>query len=45
MVEVEGGGISFVDFRFVPFLRDEEGDDEDEESQEEDDDEDMDEDA
>ena len=28
MVEVEGGGVSFVDFRFVPFLReDEEGDD------------------
>jgi cell cycle checkpoint protein len=24
MVEVEGGGISFVDFRFVPFLREEE---------------------
>ena len=30
MIEVEGGGISFVDFRFVPFLReDEEGDEED----------------
>jgi cell cycle checkpoint protein len=42
MVEVEGGGISFVDFRFVPFLREEEEDDEDEESQEE---EDMDKDA
>jgi cell cycle checkpoint protein len=28
MVEVEGGGISFVDFRFVPFLREDEGDDE-----------------
>lgn len=27
MVEVDGGGVSFVDFRFVPFLRD--GDDED----------------
>lgn len=35
MVEVEGGGVSFVDFRFVPFLRDEE----DEERQEEDEDE------
>ncbi|RDL42395.1 Repair protein Rad1 [Venustampulla echinocandica] len=23
MVEVDGGGVSFVDFRFVPFLRDE----------------------
>lgn len=34
MVEVEGGGISFVDFRFVPFLRDE---DEDEESQDDED--------
>ena len=31
MVEVEGGGVSFVDFRFVPFLRD---DEEDEDSQE-----------
>lgn len=32
MVEVEGGGISFVDFRFVPFVRDEDEDkDEDEE--------------
>jgi cell cycle checkpoint protein len=28
MVEVEGGGVSFVDFRFVPFLRDEDEDDE-----------------
>jgi cell cycle checkpoint protein len=43
MVEVERGGISFVDFRFVPFLREEEEDDEDEESQEEE--EDMDKDA
>jgi cell cycle checkpoint protein len=34
MVEVEGGGISFVDFRFVPFIRG----DEDEDTQEEDDD-------
>ncbi|APA09941.1 hypothetical protein sscle_05g047110 [Sclerotinia sclerotiorum 1980 UF-70] len=31
MVEVEGGGVSFVDFRFVPFIRGE--DDEDEDSQ------------
>lgn len=33
MVEVEGGGISFVDFRFVPFLQeeDEDGDNEDDE--------------
>jgi cell cycle checkpoint protein len=23
MVEVEGGGVSFIEFRFVPFLRDE----------------------
>jgi cell cycle checkpoint protein len=29
MVEVEGGGISFVDFRFVPFLREDEDDEED----------------
>ncbi|TVY22191.1 DNA damage checkpoint control protein [Lachnellula hyalina] len=35
MVEVEGGGVSFIDFRFVPFLR-EEGD-EDEDSQNEED--------
>ena len=27
MVEVEGGGVSFVDFRFVPYLRDEDEDD------------------
>jgi cell cycle checkpoint protein len=36
MVEVEGGGVSFVDFRFVPFIREEDVDDEDS-SQEEDD--------
>ncbi|KAJ8066595.1 hypothetical protein OCU04_005643 [Sclerotinia nivalis] len=35
MVEVEGGGVSFVDFRFVPFIRGE--DEEDDNSQEEDD--------
>jgi cell cycle checkpoint protein len=29
MVEVEGGGISFVDFRFVPFLHEDEEDEED----------------
>ncbi|KAG0651358.1 DNA damage checkpoint control rad1 [Hyphodiscus hymeniophilus] len=34
MVEFEGGGISFVDFRFVPFLRE----DEDDEGTEEDED-------
>ena len=40
MVEVEGGGISFVDFRFVPYLRDEEGEeDADEGGDDEDDDE------
>lgn len=33
MVEVEGGGVSFVDFRFVPYLQDEDG--EEDESQEE----------
>ncbi|KAI9047487.1 hypothetical protein LZ554_008206 [Drepanopeziza brunnea f. sp. 'monogermtubi'] len=34
MVEVESGGISFVDFRFVPFIRGEEDEsDEDEESE------------
>ena len=27
MVEVEGGGVSFVDFRFVPFLREDEEED------------------
>lgn len=36
MVEVEGGGISFVDFRFVPFLREDEEDDENEGSEDED---------
>jgi cell cycle checkpoint protein len=36
MVEVEGGGVSFVDFRFVPFIREEDEEDEDN-SQEEDD--------
>lgn len=34
MVEVEGGGVSFVDFRFVPYLREDE-DGEEDESQEE----------
>lgn len=35
MVEVEGGGISFVDFRFVPFLQeDEEDEDETQEDEE-----------
>ena len=29
MIDVEGGGVSFVDFRFVPFIS-EEGEDEDE---------------
>lgn len=32
MVEIEGGGVSFVDFKFVPFVRGE--DDEDEEEHE-----------
>jgi cell cycle checkpoint protein len=32
MVEVEGGGVSFVDFRFVPFIRGEEDDEEEEQS-------------
>ncbi len=42
MVEVEGGGISFVDFRFVPFLQeDEEDDDEQTEYEEGDEDEEM----
>ncbi|KAH8813291.1 Rad1/Rec1/Rad17 [Xylogone sp. PMI_703] len=38
MIEIEGGGISFVDFRFVPFLSesDEEGEEEGEEEYEED---------
>ncbi len=35
MVEVEGGGVSFVDFRFVPFIPEENEDEEN--SQEEDD--------
>jgi len=42
MVEVEGGGVSFVDFRFVPFIRDEDEEDEassQEEEEYEDDDE------
>lgn len=34
MVEVEGGGISFVDFRFVPFLREENEEEEEEDNQE-----------
>ena len=29
MIDVEGGGVSFVDFRFVPFIP-EEGEDEEE---------------
>ncbi|KAM3069275.1 checkpoint clamp complex protein Rad1 [Clarireedia jacksonii] len=29
MVEVEGGGVSFVDFRFVPFIRGEDDNDDD----------------
>ena len=36
MVEIEGGGISFVDFRFVPFLLEDEEEEESGESQEED---------
>ncbi len=28
MVEIEGGGVSFVDFRFVPYLREEDEEDE-----------------
>ncbi|KAK1998463.1 DNA repair exonuclease rad1 [Colletotrichum falcatum] len=34
MVEVEGGGVSFLDFRFVPYIKHE--DDEDEQDQDED---------
>ncbi|PBP25910.1 repair protein Rad1/Rec1/Rad17 [Diplocarpon rosae] len=34
MVEVEGGGISFVDFRFVPFIRGVEDEDDEEEGSE-----------
>ncbi|RAL67926.1 hypothetical protein DID88_008651 [Monilinia fructigena] len=37
MVEVDGGGVSFVDFRFVPFIRGE--DDEDQDNSQEDDEE------
>jgi len=33
MVEVEGGGISFVDFRFVPFIRGDDEEDEDDGSE------------
>ncbi|KAL3425053.1 repair protein Rad1/Rec1/Rad17 [Phlyctema vagabunda] len=40
MIEVEGGGVSFVDFRFVPYTR-EEDDDEDEDEDDEDEDEDA----
>jgi cell cycle checkpoint protein len=36
MIEVEGGGVSFVDFRFVPYLRDEDEDDEEASHDEED---------
>lgn len=32
MVEVEGGGVSFVDFRFVPYLREDDEDDGSEEN-------------
>ena len=41
MVEVEGGGVSFVDFRFVPFIRgeDDEEEDSDQNSEEDGDDE------
>jgi len=38
MVEVEGGGVSFVDFRFVPFLREDEEDEEGSEMVDEDED-------
>lgn len=34
MIEVENGGISFVDFRFVPYVPEEGEDDEDEEEEE-----------
>jgi cell cycle checkpoint protein len=40
MVEVEGGGISFVDFRFIPFLREDEEEDDDEHEEDGDEDED-----
>lgn len=36
MVEVEGGGISFVDYRFVPFLQDDEEGEDDEYEEDED---------
>jgi len=35
MVEVEGGGVSFVDFKFVPFLREANESDDDDEEQDE----------
>ena len=31
MVEIDGGGVSFVDFRFVPFLAEDEGDEDEDE--------------
>ncbi|KAI6713584.1 hypothetical protein PZA11_005849 [Diplocarpon coronariae] len=34
MVEVDGGGISFIDFRFVPFIRGDEDEDDEEEGSE-----------
>ncbi|KAH6664069.1 Rad1/Rec1/Rad17 [Halenospora varia] len=37
MVEIEGGGVSFVDFRFVPFIHDEDEEEEENGSEEEDD--------
>ncbi|TAQ85323.1 hypothetical protein B7494_g6353 [Chlorociboria aeruginascens] len=36
MVEVEGGSVSFVDFRFVPFLREDEDGDEEQDEYEDD---------
>ncbi|KAI9648588.1 checkpoint clamp complex protein Rad1 [Ciborinia camelliae] len=36
MVEVDGGGVSFVDFRFVPFIRGDEDEDDDNSQEEED---------
>jgi cell cycle checkpoint protein len=44
MVEVEGGGVSFVDFRFVPFLREDEEENEDSQDEYEDNEDDGDED-
>jgi cell cycle checkpoint protein len=44
MVEVEGGGVSFVDFRFVPFLRGDEEEDAETDEGDEDEDENIDED-